>query len=145
MDRIATAVIVASGLSMMCNSAAPDRKDDSAAALALIQRTTALQLEAGLPSQPITDWLGRVLGATIKWDTELGCGDLQHRHNDRLCVVTTIPFNRDLEATVLIEVGRIHHITGPAKFDFASWERSDGTCFTEVERLSDFPKVISAT
>jgi hypothetical protein len=145
MNRIAIAIILASGLGTMCTSAAADRQDDHAAALALIQRTTASQLEAGLPSQPITEWLVRIFGAAVKWDMLPGCGDPNHQHDDRLCVVTTIPFNGDLEATVTIDVGRVSKIEGPAKLDLAYVERSDGSHFNIVKRLSDFPKLVSAT
>ena len=59
--------------------------------------------------------------------------------------MTTIPFNGDLEATVTIDVGRVSKVEGPAKLDLAYVERNDGSHFTEVKRLSDFPKVVSAT
>ncbi|HEY8166691.1 MAG TPA: hypothetical protein VIF83_14155 [Gemmatimonadaceae bacterium] len=143
MNRIL--ILFVSALSLMCKSATADHKDDRATALALIRRTSAAQLEAGLPSQPISDWLGRVFDTTVNWDTEPGCGKPRGADNDRLCAATTIPFNRDLRATVLIDVGRVGQVTGPPKFDFAFWERSDGTHFTEVKRLSDLAKVVIAT
>ena len=145
MNRILAVILLVSALGITCKSASADRKDDRAAALALIRRTNASQLEVGLPSQPITDWLGEVFDTTVNWDTEPGCGDPHNRNNDRLCAITTIPFNRDLRATVSIDVGRVGQVTGPPKLDIAFWERSDGTHFTEVNRLSDFAKVVIAT
>lgn len=140
-----TSILLVGLLVLFCGSATGSRKRDQVAAIDVIQHTTASQLEEGLPSEPITAWLAKLFNATVTWDFEPGCGDPNHKHDDRICVSTTIPFNRDLEAIVFVDVGPVGRPMGPARLDLAFWQRNDGSHYHEVQRLSEFPEIVKRT